>query len=109
MIRQTELNKNREKGLVPGLPLVIHTTKTPECGLLRLKIDTTDLRSLYGLDIVIAHDGTRTEKVLALADAIVRAQPGELELWNVGTGQFVSIVSMGKKYISIVPPRGDIR
>lgn len=108
MITMTELSVNRDKGMVPGRPLLIPMVPAPECSLIQIKIDSTDLRALYGLDIVIAHDGSRLQRVIALADALVRARPEELTLWNITTGQFLSVVSMGQKFISEVPPRGDL-
>lgn len=104
----SELSINRDQGMTPDRPLLIPMVPVPECSLTQIKIDSTDLRAMYGLDIVIAHDGSRLERVIALADAVVRARPEELTLWNITTGQFVSVVSMGQKFISEVPARGDL-
>src|SRR4030067_76294 len=109
MITLTELSMNRDKGMVPGRPLLIPMVPAPECSLIQIKVDSTDLRAMFGLDIVIAHDGSRHDRVIALADAVVRAKPDELTLWNIVTGQFLSVVSMGRKYIAEVPPRGALQ
>ena len=103
-----QLAEHRRKDMMPTLPLIIALAPIPELEMIRLKIDTTDLHPLYGLDIVIAHDGSRPERLVNLADAIVKAEPDELLFWNVLTNQQVSVVSMGQKYIREVPPRDDL-
>jgi hypothetical protein len=110
MITLTELSTNRDKGMVPDRPLIIPMVPVPEeCPLIQIKVDSTDLRAMFGLDIVIAHDSSRPERIIALTDAVVRAKPGELTLWNIVTGQFLSVVSMGRKFIAEVPPREDLQ
>jgi hypothetical protein len=96
MITLTELSMNRDKGMVPGRPLLIPMVPAPECSLIQIKVDSTDLRAMFGL-------------VIALTDAVVRAKPEELTLWNIVTGQFLSVVSMGRKFIAEVPPREDLQ
>lgn len=108
MITMTELSVNRDKGMVPGQALLIPMVPTPKCSMIQIKIDSTDLRALWGLDIVIAYDeGIRDERVIALADAVVRAQPDDLTFWNIKTGRFLSVVVRGKISISEIPPRYD--
>lgn len=109
MITMTELSVNRDKGMVPDRPLLIPMVPTPGCSLIQIKINSTDLRALYGLDIVIAYDnGSYVDRIIALVDAIVRAGPAELTIWNITTHRFLSVVSMGRRFFSEVPPRDDL-
>ena len=107
-ISVAELAEHRNKGMAPVLPLIVALAPIPDLEMIRLKIDSTDLHALYGLDIIIAHDGTRPERLINLASAIVKAEPDELLFWNVLNNRQVSVVSMGQKFIHIVPSREDL-
>lgn len=107
MITLTELAAARAQGMTPSGPVLIALTPAEKCPIVRVKLDSPDLRSLIGLDVVVAHSGRQYGKTIALVDAIVRAKPEELTVWNVETNQHVSVVSMGRKFISVVPPRED--
>jgi hypothetical protein len=104
----TELAEHRDKGAIPGLPLIVALAPIPDINMIRLKIDSTDLHPLFGLDIIVAHDGNRPERLVNLAAAIVKAEPDELLFWNVLDGRQVSIVSMGQKFIREVPSREEL-
>jgi len=104
MITLTELSTNRDKGMVPGRPLLIPMVPSPECSLIQIKIDSTDLRAMFGLDVVIAHDGSKPDRIIALTDAIMRAGVASLAIWNVEDKQFISVVYACKKYIAHVFP-----
>lgn len=108
MITLTELAAARAQGMTPSGAILIALTPAEKCQLVRVKLDSADLRSLIGLDVVVAHSGRQLGKIVALVDAIVRAKPQELTVWNVETNQHVSVISMGRKFISEVPPRDDI-
>jgi hypothetical protein len=107
-ISVAELAEHRHEGVIPILPLIVALAPIPDLKMIRLKIDTTDLHPLYGLDIIIAHDGSKPERLVNLAAAIVKAEPDELLFWNVQTNQQVSVVSMGRKFIREVPSREDL-
>ena len=107
MITLTELSAARVQGMTPSGAVLIALAPAEKCPLVRIKIDSTDLRSLIGLDVVVAHSGRQPGKTIALVDAIVRAKPDELTVWNVETNQHVSVISMGRKFIREVPPRED--
>lgn len=107
-ISVTELAEHRDKGMAPMVPLIVALAPIPYLEMIRLKIDSTDLHALYGLDIIIAHDGTKPERLINLANAIVKAEPDELLFWNVLNNQQVSVVSMGQKFIREVPSREEL-
>lgn len=107
-ITVTELGKHRIKGATTRLPLIVALTPIPELNMIRLKIDSTDLYPLFGLDVIVAHDGSRPERLINLAASIVKAEPEEFMFWNVLDNRQVSVVSMGQKFIREVPPREDL-
>jgi hypothetical protein len=104
MITMTELNINRDRGMVPDMPLIIPMVPTPECTLIQIKIDSTDLRGLFGLDVVIAHDGKSTKRIFELMDNVMRAGVANLALWDVKRKHFISIVYACEKFIAHVYP-----
>lgn len=63
-----------------------------------------DPRLFAGLHVVIAHGGERPDHVIELADRLMRAGVPELEAWSVFEGLWVSIVSLGQKYLARVTP-----
>lgn len=108
MITISELAAARATGLVPRGAVLIALTAPRPNAMTRVKLDSRDLRPLAGLDVVVAYDSRiSSARMVAIADAIVRAGPEELELWNVETNQFLSVVSLGQKFIREVPPRED--
>ena len=107
MITLSELAAARAHGKTPNSAVLIAMVPAEKCQLVRVKLDSSDLRSLIGLDVVVAHGGKQIGKTMALVDAIIRAQPEELTVWNVVNNQHVSVISMGRKFISEVPPRED--
>lgn len=109
LISLSDLAAARANGLVPKGAILIALAAPPPHAMTRVKIDGRDLRALTGLDVVVAF-GSRSSsnRLVALADAIARVGPQELEFWNVESNRFVAVVSLGQKFIHEVPPREDV-
>lgn len=73
-------------------------------GLIMSVTGSEDPRLFYGLSVILAHDGENVSAVVDFAERLWLAGVRECECWNVFEDAWVSVVSVGQKCVSRVPP-----
>lgn len=97
----------RRRGLAPQGPVVIPVCRRrfriPDDGVV-LDVSDDDLRAVAGLWVVIVCDDETIEDAIAMADRVDRMRPEQVEIANIQSGMWASVVENYGRWIASVPP-----
>jgi len=105
-VNLTQLYELRRKGKKPAglvvLTLLPELSKHLEC------VDVTrdqEVRALVHLDLLLAFHSSQASSAIDLTIRIVSMVPQQLELWELDTGKWESVISDYEAFIHPIPPK----